>query len=71
MLQSTKLNTFGMTNTIYRDLLCSANGGLSIDYGVVVKWLSIRLGNDCNPFVLVVKTSLKTLNVHIIDCETL
>ncbi len=24
---STELNTFGMTNTIYRDLLCRANGG--------------------------------------------
>ncbi len=22
-----ELNTFGMTNTIYRDLLCRANGG--------------------------------------------
>ncbi len=27
MLRSTGLNTFGMTNTIYRDLLCPANGG--------------------------------------------
>ncbi len=27
MLRSTGLNTFGMINTIYRDLLCPANGG--------------------------------------------
>ncbi len=26
MVHSTELNTFGMTNTIYRDLLCRANG---------------------------------------------
>ncbi len=26
MLRSTELNTFDMTNTIYRDLVCRANG---------------------------------------------
>ncbi len=31
MLRSTELNSLGMTNTIYRDLLCRANGGLPID----------------------------------------
>ncbi len=31
MLRSTELNTFGMTNTIYRDPVCRANGGESID----------------------------------------
>ncbi len=31
-LRSTELNTFGMINTIYRDLLCRATGGkLSIE----------------------------------------
>ncbi len=28
MLQSTELNTFSRTNTIYRDLVCRANGGI-------------------------------------------
>ncbi len=28
MLRSTELNTFTMTNTIYRDLVCRANGGI-------------------------------------------
>ncbi len=28
MLRSTELNTFNMTNTIYRDLVCRANGGI-------------------------------------------
>ncbi len=32
MLRSAELNTFSMTNTIYRDLVCRANG--YIDYGV-------------------------------------
>ncbi len=27
MLRSTELNTLGMTNTAYRDLLCRATGG--------------------------------------------
>ncbi len=32
MLRSTELNTFGMTNAIYRDLVCRANGSnLSIE----------------------------------------
>ncbi len=31
MQRSNELNTFGMPNTIYRGLLCSASGGLSID----------------------------------------
>ncbi len=28
MLRSTELNTFSMTKTIYRDLVCRANGGI-------------------------------------------
>ncbi len=28
MLRSAELNTFSMTNTIYRDLVCRANGGI-------------------------------------------
>ncbi len=28
MLRSPELNTFGMTNIIYRDLVCRANGGI-------------------------------------------
>ncbi len=31
-----------------------------------VRWLSIYMGNDRNPFLLVEETSLKTMNVHII-----
>ncbi len=32
MLRSTELNTFGMTNAIYRDLVCRTNGSnLSIE----------------------------------------
>ncbi len=27
MLRSIKLNTFGLTNTIYRDLVCRSKGG--------------------------------------------
>ncbi len=30
MLRSAELNTFSMTNTIYRDLVCRANGGIYI-----------------------------------------
>ncbi len=28
-------------------------------------------GNDYNPFVLVMETSLKTLNVHIVGCKSI
>ncbi len=28
MLRSAELNTFSMTNTIYRDLMCRSNGGI-------------------------------------------
>ncbi len=28
ILRSTELNTFSKTNTIYRDLVCRANGGI-------------------------------------------
>ncbi len=28
MLRTTELNTFSMTNTIYRDLVCRGNGGI-------------------------------------------
>ncbi len=37
MLRSTEQNTFGMIKTIYRDLLCHANGGLSIDLGLELR----------------------------------
>ncbi len=36
-----------------------------------VRWLSIYIGNNCKPFVLIVETSLKSMNVHIINCKTL
>ncbi len=35
MLRSTELNKLGMTDTVYRDLLCRATvGSLSIDEGI-------------------------------------
>ncbi len=68
MLRSTELNTFSMINTIYRDLLCRANGG-----GVVYRlrggtpWQYDELSTmheqtDCYPFILVVETNLKMVN---------
>ncbi len=66
MLRSTELNTFGMTTTIYRDLLCRATEGyLSIEgvNSVAVRWLNIYMGNDWNPFVA---NSLKMLNPRIV-----
>ncbi len=45
----------------------------SIEWGnpTVVRRVRINKGNGCDPFVLAVEISLKTLSVHILNCETL
>ncbi len=51
MLRSTELNTFSMTKTIYRDLVCRANGGEYIATAsyhlidIVPRWRDTR-GHD-------------------------
>ncbi len=43
MLCSTELNTFGMTNTIYSDLLCRANGGYLSTNGVEIRGYNFKI----------------------------
>ncbi len=48
MLRPTVPNAFGMTNTIYRDLLCRSRGviyRLKRGGSISVRWLRIYIGN--------------------------
>ncbi len=73
MLRSTELDTFGMKNTIYCDLLCHVKwegGNLSIE-GEEFRgdWMTKHLHGK--PVVLALENTLKTMNVQVISCKTL
>ncbi len=69
--EHTEMDMFVMSYTINRDLLCRATRGggatdrLKGETPRLIRWLSICMGYECNPFVLAVGISLKSLNVHI------
>ncbi len=71
MLRSTELNTFSMTYITYRVVPLKTAYRLNRATPQLLRWLSMYVRCDGNPLVLVVGTSLKTLNVHIINCKTL
>ncbi len=56
-------NTHGLIKIILKPSIGEWNS-------VAIRWLGTCMTNDCNPFVLIVETSIKMMNVHMISCKT-